>query len=210
MCLCRCYPPSLPAHLFPHSIGFLVWSSDRSSLKPVSLLPEWLSDGVFSPYALTLLCQRHCFWHWGLFMFVTCSFSLHDAQYKGAFALHLINVSPYRYCLFSFRRRFSVCCVYAQWLKQAFPPCLVWTIVRWWLQSSYILQSAEVVSSINQVEFVSITPCMLILVWVEITRVNGGHSSHFLDQDTGGNAGWPESLSSLKDKNLFLLSFLWV
>lgn len=90
------------------------------------------------------------------------------------------------------------------------PSLCAWTIVRWWLQSSSILQSAEVVSSINQVEFVSVTLCMLILVWVEITRVNGGHSSHFLDQDTGGNAEWPESLSFLEGKFLFLWPFLWV
>lgn len=73
MCLCWCNPPSVPAHLFPHSVGLVVWSSEWSPLKQVSLLPVWLSDGVFSPYALTLLCQLHCLWHRGLFMFVTSS-----------------------------------------------------------------------------------------------------------------------------------------
>lgn len=34
------------------------------------------------------------------------------------------------------------------------------TVVRSWLQSAYILQSSEVVSSISPVEFVSITPCV--------------------------------------------------
>lgn len=49
MCLCWCCPPSLPAHLFPHCLGLVVWSSEWSPLKWVSLLPVWLSEGGVFP-----------------------------------------------------------------------------------------------------------------------------------------------------------------
>lgn len=49
---------------------------------------------------------------------------------------------------------------------------LVWTVVRSRLQSAYILQSSEVVSSINPGEFVSVTLCVHAHV-----GVNGGAPS---------------------------------
>lgn len=55
MCLCWCYPPSLPSHLFPQRLGLVVWTSEWGPLKQVSLLPVWLSEWVFSPYTFTLI-----------------------------------------------------------------------------------------------------------------------------------------------------------
>lgn len=151
-----CCPPGLLAHLFPHSVGLVVWTSEWSSLKQVSLLPVWLSEGVFSPYAMTLLCQLHCLRHWGLFMF--CHFIHH-----------------YKSSLDSLRSKCEEACqdVFGAWLKNVSHwrsffieiSVTVWsdtnnTVVRSWLQSAYILQSSEVVSSISPVEFVSITLCV--------------------------------------------------
>lgn len=65
-------------------------------------------------------------------------------------------------------------------MMQTFPPCPAWAIVRTWLQSAYILQTSEFMSSFNPVELFSRMPfehAAYVLLRVEITVVNQTTSS---------------------------------
>lgn len=158
MCLCWCCPPSLPAHPFPHCLGYDVWTSEWSPLKQVSLLPVWLSAGVFLhidfimsvTLSLTLgaLYVCHCF----IIMLFWPALNVRREASQDVF-LHCylrISVAEDFFQSVTACSGYHITNIYVPWMMQNFP--LVQTVIRPWLHSAYIYQPLEVVSSINPVE----------------------------------------------------------
>lgn len=156
MCFCWCCPPSLPAHPFPHCLGCDVWTSERSPLKQVSLLPVWLSARVFLhidfimsvTLSLTLgaLYVCHCF----IIMLFWPALNVRR-QAKMFFALLRIGLAgDVLFQSITACVGYHINNIYVLWMMQNFP--LVQTVIIPWLHSAYIYQPLEVVSSINPVE----------------------------------------------------------